>query len=190
MRRATPVIALLLLYCGGPPLTGPEPVSADSSACESSQGPLTISLRQTEGPGLEAVLSNCSGEEQVLLHDGHLQDCELVLVDGSGARVESFDERMIMKFDNTPHAHLFQTLAPGEGIVIHDERFLQRDGGGWEMHWGPHRFAEIEAGTYEAHVEWTSRIESWYDEETGQHDEVEGIWTGTIRSNEVTVTLP
>jgi hypothetical protein len=189
MRRATPILVLLLLSCGGQPLTGPRQVSAVAKACEASTEPLAISLEAAKGPGLEAVLSNCSAAEQVLIHDSHLQDCRLVLVDAEGKEVESFDTRMVMKFDNRPHEYLFQSLEPGDGIVLHDERFMENDEGGWEMQWGPHRFEEIGPGTYTAHVEWTCELDSWFTEETDQYETIEGIWTGAVRSNEVTLTL-
>ncbi len=190
MRPAASILALLLISCGGPSLTGPRLVRADVPACKASAAPLAIVLRATKGPGIEAVMSSCSDVDQVILHDSHLQACRLVLVDGDGREVESFDARMVMKFDNMPYEHLFLRLAPEDGIVLHEERFMQRDDGGWEMLWGPYRFDDIAPGTYSARVEWTSALDSWFVEETEQYESIEGIWTGTVSSNEVTLTLP
>jgi len=190
MRTATHILVLLLVSCGSQHLTGPRQVSAVGQTCETSQEPLAISLEASRGSRLELVLSNCSTADQMLLHDSHLQDCRLVLVDAEGKEAESFDTRMIMKFDNRPHQYLFQSLAPGDGIVLHEERFMDNDEGGWEIQWGPHRFEAIAPGTYTAHVEWTCDKDSWFIEETEKYETIEGIWTGTIRSNEVTLTLP
>ncbi|MBW2261484.1 MAG: hypothetical protein JRG91_05870 [Deltaproteobacteria bacterium] len=187
MRRTTLVLIPLLLSCGGQRLHGP--AGAGGSACEASQEPLAISLQAVKGPGLAAAMSNCSGSDQTLLHDSHLQACRLVLVDEAGQEVESFDTRMVMKFDNRPHEYLFQSLAPGDGIVLHEERFDRRDGGGWELGWGPYSFRKIAPGTYTAHVEWTSTLDAWSVEETGLLETIEGIWTGSVRSNEVEITL-
>jgi hypothetical protein len=168
-----------------------KPNPAQKGECEMSSGvPFAIRLSINGDKGLRAILQNRSSVSQTFLHHTDLQPSKLVLTDATGREITFFDVRSIEKFDNTVYRRLYAELLPGKEQLLHEEKFRADGKGRYKILWGPYQYEGLTAGSYKAHVRWTSALDSWFDEETKQKGRMDNIWKGQIKSNEVEIRLP
>ena len=149
-----------------------------------------ISLSIIDGPGLMAILRNRSSVERTLLHDTYLQPSEVVLINTSGQVVVPFDTRSIKKYDATVYRFSYTKLPPGGEMVLYEECFKARGNNDYELWWGPYHFEHLPSGIYKTYVIWKSEVDSWVDQESGAQGQMEGIWIGSVKSNQVELRLP
>jgi hypothetical protein len=150
----------------------------------------TFEIRQsatTPGPGLEAVLMNCSGVEQMVLRSANLQPSRLILRDSSGRELTPFDERTRRKYDRSVSRGLYVKAPPGGSIPLEKALFRQLPGGKYELRWGPFVFREIPPGAWRVRVRFDSAID--YLTEHGHRVPLPGVWKGSAVSEEIGVTL-
>lgn len=142
----------------------------------------------SHGNDIRAVLVNRSQAALPVLTGADLQPSQLKLISAAGRKPSYFDSRDIKKFDNTPYCHRFQNLAPGRELELGTARF-KKSGSEFSASWGPFTFDQLPAGDYRAEVSWRSEYEQCFDESTKQMRKVPSIWTGVVRSNEVSLQL-
>jgi hypothetical protein len=173
--------------CASPPnQTGRDEQQAKEARMKDGQ-PFEIQLT-CSGAGVKAVLINRSQAALPVMRDVNQQPSQLKLVSAEGKKVRYFDDRALMKFDNTPYCYLFGSLAPKEKLELANARFTKAEGG-YAASWGPYSFDKVPPGEYRAQVTWRSELEACFDEETQQLRKLPGAWLGTVQSNEVTLKL-
>lgn len=141
----------------------------------------------TPGPGLEAVLLNCSGVEQTVLRSANLQPSQLILTGSSGRELTPFDERTRRKYDRSVSRGMYVKAPPGGPIPLEKALFHKLPGGKYELRWGPFLFREIPPGLWKARVRFDSTID--YVTEKGHRVPLPGVWKGTAVSEEIDVRL-
>lgn len=140
------------------------------------------------GSELKATLLNRSAKKQPFLSDTNLQASTLELLAANGMPSKHYDSRLLMKIDNKPYCHLFQTAAPGSKLDLGTVQFRKsRDG--YSGQWGPFNFDELPAGEYRARVIWHSERAQCLDDSTGKMRALPSVWRGMVRSNQVTLQL-
>ncbi len=150
--------------------------------------PFEIRLN-ANGTELGASLHNRSTSKQSFLHDTNLQASTLEVLAPNGMRSRHYDSRLLMKLDNKPYCHLFQTLMPGDKLDLGAVQFRKsRDG--YSGQWGPFNFDELPAADYQVRVIWHSERGQCLDESTGKMRALPSVWRGMVRSNQVTLQLP
>ena len=154
---------------------------------ETDTHPFEIRLTGT-GSTLKAVLVNRSTSAVPVLHHIDLQPSQLKLLSSAGKKQRYSDNRAVMKFDNTPYCHLWQTLAPGHELELGTVQ-LKPTAGGYSASWGPYVFETIPAGDYQAQVVWRSELDQCLDEGSTQLRKLPGGWTGVVTSNELALHL-
>ena len=139
-------------------------------------------------------MKNCTTSPQKLLHDSHVQPSTLDVRVQSGAAwdrvadLNVYDTRKTAKFDTTVYLGSFQTIPAGEEWVI-ETAPLQADDKAFDVLWGPNRLSNIPRGSIRVEVVFESKLRTGKSEVT-KKDEAVAVWTGTLRSNQVTFTLP
>lgn len=144
---------------------------------------------------IKATLKNVSNKKQTFLNESCVQQSELILIDSSGKKIFSKDMREEEKSDTTVYKHYFVSISPGQEKALTDSVFTRGDGsyfkdGTYRLVWGPYEFKNIEPGVYKIYLIWKSEIDSYYDENSKQLIKMQGLWLGTITSNEIEVQLP
>jgi hypothetical protein len=185
MRRSRALLTVLCAVALGcparPPAAGPGTAAAPS--------PLRIELTTSPGPGLRALLVNASKIEQPVLHDPRIQASRLVLVgEKTRRKAATTDTRRATKLDTTVRKENYELLPPGGSKLLCDERFAKGDDGIYRLRWGPYLFEKIEPGPYKAHVVFESERDTYT--QGGSPRRLEGVWKGTVKSNEISITLP
>lgn len=184
LRRTAGVTLALALLAGATCASG-EPGGKKEERPMTS-GPFEIRL-SVKGRSLKAVLVNRSQSAQRVFYDPLLQPSQLELR-GAGGKVEAFDSRSLMKFDNTFHCSRFKQLRPGGELALGSAE-LGKKGGGFAGKWDPFEFEDLPGGEYTARAIWSSEASSCTDDETGQVRPLPDVWLGRVESNPVTLAL-
>jgi hypothetical protein len=137
---------------------------------------------------LQAVLHN-GLDHAIRFVAGDLQPSSLDLNSAAGAMAQVEDQRRTRKFDNTVREFSFQEVAAGAEFALGEGAFVAGGKGGYSITWGPFAFAGIAAGNWDATVSFQSSIDRWYDETSRREIPTKGVWTGSLRSNSVSITL-
>ena len=155
-----------------------------------NKSPFIIELDADQNQVIRAKLINRSNSDQLFLSVGFLQRSELVLISASGRCVTAFDTRSIKKYDNTVYKHSFQMLNFGESVPFGESKFKKDARGNYSLRWGPFEFNDVTPGVYNVQVLWESRMDSWYSSEENRLIRINGVWLGSLYSNEVNINLP
>lgn len=166
----------------------------------SANAPFEITL-SLAGRTIVAVIRNCSPAPQKLLYDIWLQPSTLILTDRSGQEVRAFDEREVMKYDNTVFCRRFATLPPGKEMPLGESRTnIAGRAGDFLLYWAEFTFTNLKPGYYTAKVVWESRIDECIN--LGSRSDIVkhkgplpivkmgNIWKGKVVSNEIEAHLP
>jgi hypothetical protein len=152
-----------------------------------SHQPFEIELT-CSGVELKATLINRSRAAIPVIQSEDLQPSQLSLTSSDGKQQPFFDERSLMKYDNTPYCHLFASLAPGQRLDLESARF-KKSAGKYATAWGPYSFDNLVPGDYRAQVTWRGLFDECFDEDTQKPRKIPGAWTGEVQSNEVKLRL-
>ena len=139
-----------------------------------------IELTQ-EGIG---YLINQSEHERYVLHSDAIQASELILTRNDNETLTAYDVRSNEKIDNTVYQYMFTSLESGTKIELFRlETTCAAENN--RVTWGPYRFENVDAGKYRARIRWTSLIDTFIDEETGEVHKMPHVWLGTVESKDV-----
>jgi hypothetical protein len=136
-----------------------------------------------------AKLVNRSGAPAFVLHDAMLQPSRLELSNADGKPIAARDTRAVMKFDNNAYKESFQSVAAGGELALF-ELEISPSGQGFELGWGPFRFAAVPRGSYQARVSFESTRDQYLDPDTRRSHKLTGVWLGSAASNTVTLSIP
>jgi hypothetical protein len=150
---------------------------------------LELVLAVTEGPGLRVELVNRSSSVQRYCHDTFWQSCDITVTDKSGHLMDCDDRRTRMMPDSPISQYAFGSLQPGERTELQDGQFNRSGSDGYDLTWGHCVFYKIPPGAYLAVGMMECQRDSWADKDRKWYTE-NGVWKGTLRSNEAKVKLP
>lgn len=136
-----------------------------------------------------SVLRNGTARTYSVLHSSNLQPSRLEVRDAQGNLVPSFDARARRKFDNTVEKSAFREVNPGGELPLFELVAIQHDAL-WELRWGPFSMTGLRPGDYTAIVVFESRVDHYFDAESGTRRELPNVWLGTARSEPVGFRLP
>jgi len=153
------------------------------------KAPLELVLTVTEGPGLRVELLNRSSFVQGYCHDSFWQSCDLSLTAESGHAIDCDDQRTRMMPASAISRYAFGRLQPGERTELQSGQFERSENDGYDLVWGHCRFYKIPPGTYQAVIIMECQCDGWANKMGKWHTE-EGIWKGTLKSNEAKIILP
>lgn len=151
--------------------------------------PFELVLSVTEGPGLKVELRNRTDREQPYCHDTFWQPTGLGFTDDSGAEVHCDDQRVIMRPLDPIDEGAFGSVGPGGTAELKSECFEKKDGL-YILRWGHATYRGMKAGRYRAVATFFCQHRSWAEGRGGPWHEVKGIWTGTMTSSPVELSLP
>jgi hypothetical protein len=150
---------------------------------------MILSFDQTE-LHLQATIRNVSDTEQFYLQNDFWQPVQITLTDGSGKEVPFIDIRSVMSTDGVLPKTAYQKLPPKGSAVYGESRFKKLDDGSYELQWQLYIFRNIHPGTYRVKGIWKSEWSGYVNPKENKTDWMEGMWKGTLLTNELTVTLP
>ena len=132
---------------------------------------------------------------------------ELHLFDKKGKKVklpEIITAKYTLQGRTPPYA--FTEVKPGKSAVLFKQQFVKAGSADWtpqykrmkintknsyEILWRDFYISTgIKPGKYSAYVTWKNRVAGWCDERTGKFIRKEGAFTGKLKSNRITFTLP
>jgi len=153
------------------------------------KAPLELVLAVTQGPGLSVELLNRSPYVQGYCHDSFWQSCDLTLTDRSGHLMDCDDRRTRMMPESAISQYAFGRLQPGERTELQSGQFERSGNEGYDLTWGHCVFYRIPPGAYLAVGTMECQYDGWADKKRNWHTE-DGIWKGTLKSNEAKIMLP
>jgi hypothetical protein len=151
--------------------------------------PFELVLSATKGPGLKVELRNRTDRDQPYCHDTFWQSTSLKLSDIAGTEVHCNDRRVIMRPLHPISEGAFGSVGPGGTKELMCEDFEMEEGL-YILRWGHATYPGMKAGRYRAVASFFCQRRSWAEERGGPWHEVKDIWTGTMTSNAVELSLP
>ncbi len=152
--------------------------------------PFRITVDVTEELTVRAQLVNAAPVRHSVLHDRMIQPSELILESPAGQPIHPVDVRANRKFDNTVYRDMYESIDPGQKMLLFSVTPERSSDGTYTIEWGPFRFDGLRPGRYGARVRWTSARDSWTDFETDETGRVDRVWKGECVSDALVVELP
>jgi len=193
--RALLAAPLLFVVANCSLLQGARP-ARPKAVCQRAKvsGPFCLVLQAIGDDRLRATLCNRSDKKQTYLYGGLIQPTKLLLTGADGKALESSDDRMIMKFDNTVYRSLYSDLAPKACTQLIESR-LTTSGGAYHLDWSAYRFSGVAPGRYRAQLAFEHTEDRWFEGDRSEpqkakRGKMQGLWKGALTSNIVVLTLP
>jgi hypothetical protein len=166
------------------PASKPEPMPAPSGGTMTNDAKWTIHF----DPQGISTLRNGTGRAYSVLHDSNLQPSRLEVTDAQGKVAPVFDQRSIMKFDNTVRKEAFVRIESGAELPLFPLRINPREDR-FELGWGPFLIGPLPVGHYTGTVIFEAREEHYFDEATRTKKRLGDAWVGTVRSAPAPIML-
>ena len=151
--------------------------------------PFQLVLETLTPLGLQTKLVNGSSTTQKYCYDSFWQSCDLVLTTKAGEVVEAYDRRTIMMPSSPIATYAFRSLGPGEAEILQSGQFEKLGKNEYQLRWGHTIFQELPPGTYFIVAQMECQRDSWADKDRKWFTE-DGMWKGSLRSEQIKINLP